>query len=376
MSYAGYPVDTDTTSHHGTLTPEVWSTKMILDFFPQLVLPYISNTDYEGEIKKFGDIIKARYTAIPTIRDYVLNKDLTVDPVTASVREMMIDNGKYWALNIQDLQQRQSDVPYVNDVIGKAAIALKNAIEEEVFSALHTQASADNIGDTAGKISGAFNLGTTSVPVELDKQNVIDFIVNLGTVLDEQNIPRDDNGRWLLLPFWMTNLIKKSEIKQVYVTGDEKSALRTGNIGMIDNFNIFSSPFVTASEGKTYYRPLFGHKKALSFATQFVKQETLRSETQFGDIMRGLNVFGFKVFYPEAFGYAIAKKAASENPAVQVFISNTAATPVNALVVNDAEAPVVAEALIVNTTAAPVVATANIVNTVEAPVNTKEVPST
>ena len=131
---------------------------------------------------------------------------------------------------------------------------------------------------------------------------------------------------------------------------------------MIDNFNIFTSPFVTYGTERAYYRPLFGHKKALSFATQFVEQETIRAEKQFGDIMRGLNVFGFKVFYPEAFGYGIVKKAANETPAVQVFISNTAAAPVNALVVNDAEAPVVAEA--------------KIINPVEAPVNTKEVPAT
>jgi hypothetical protein len=43
-----------------------------------------------------------------------------------------------------------------------------------------------------------------------------------------------------------------------------------------------------------------GTKDFCSFASQFVKTETLRLEGSFGDAVRGLNVYGYKVTKPEA----------------------------------------------------------------------------
>jgi hypothetical protein len=38
----------------------------------------------------------------------------------------------------------------------------------------------------------------------------------------------------------------------------------------------------------------------LTFASQMTEMETIRSETTFGDIVRGLQVYGYKVVKPEA----------------------------------------------------------------------------
>ena len=38
-----------------------------------------------------------------------------------------------------------------------------------------------------------------------------------------------------------------------------------------------------------------GHSHGLTFASQLTKMETLRAESTFGTIMRGLQVFGYKV---------------------------------------------------------------------------------
>jgi hypothetical protein len=37
-----------------------------------------------------------------------------------------------------------------------------------------------------------------------------------------------------------------------------------------------------------------------TFASQMTEMETIRSETTFGDIIRGLQVYGYKVVKPEA----------------------------------------------------------------------------
>jgi hypothetical protein len=114
-------------------------------------------------------------------------------------------------------------------------------------------------------------------------------------VLDEQNVP--EAGRFLLLPFWAVNLLKKSDLKDASLTGDSTSVMRNGRIGMIDRFTAYTSnnlPRVTDGANQCY-DILAGHKNGLTFASQLVKTETLRAESTFGNIMRGLQVFGYKV---------------------------------------------------------------------------------
>jgi hypothetical protein len=53
----------------------------------------------------------------------------------------------------------------------------------------------------------------------------------MGQVLDEQNVP--ETGRFLLLPFWATNLLKQSDLKAVYLTGDGTTPLRNGRVGTV-----------------------------------------------------------------------------------------------------------------------------------------------
>ena len=46
------------------------------------------------------------------------------------------------------------------------------------------------------------------------------------------------------------------------------------------------------------YAAYFGHALGLTFASQMTKVETLRSESTFGTLMRGLQVWGFQVVNP------------------------------------------------------------------------------
>ena len=52
-----------------------------------------------------------------------------------------------------------------------------------------------------------------------------------------------------------------------------------------------------------------GTKHACAFASSISKTEPLRNQTDFGDIVRGLNVFGHKVLKPEALVTAIVGSA-------------------------------------------------------------------
>ena len=103
-------------------------------------------------------------------------------------------------------------------------------------------------------------------------------------------------------PILDSTVLKNSELRQAYLTGDNESTLRNGKIGMVDRFTLYVSNNLTGiTDGSdTTYHVLAGTRDAISFASQMSNVETIRSESTFGNIIRGLNVYGYKVTKPEA----------------------------------------------------------------------------
>ena len=129
--------------------------------------------------------------------------------------------------------------------------------------------------------------------------------MDFGSVLDEQDVP--ENGRYLILPPTLIGLIKQSDLKDASLAGDGTSILRNGRVGMIDRFTIYLSNLLstfTGGGGEAATNVIFGQRHALTFASQLIKNENLRAERTFGELFRGLQVYGFKVIKPEALGHA------------------------------------------------------------------------
>jgi hypothetical protein len=290
-----YPNQAGTVSYSGTFIPEIWSGKLIEKFYDATVLAAISNTDYEGEIRNQGDKVKIRTIPSLAINDYVSGQNLVLQRPTSSLVELLIDKGKYWSAIVDDVQNTQADIGLMNMWSGDASEQMKIAVDTDVLGNIVTDVVAVNKGNTAGRISGQVVLGATGSPVQLTKTNIIDFIVDMGQVLDEQNVP--ETGRFLVMPFWATALLKKSDLKDAAMTGDGTSPLRNGRLGMIDRFVLYqSNNLAKYTDGSaTAYDIFAGHKNGLTFASQLTKTETLRAESTFGDIMRGLQVYGYKV---------------------------------------------------------------------------------
>jgi hypothetical protein len=181
-------------------------------------------------------------------------------------------------------------------------------IDANVLAYADGLAHASNMGNKAGLESGDILLGAAAAPLQLTKTNILEIIVDCGLVLDEQQIPETD--RWMVLPKWAIALLSKSDLKDASMTGDSQSVLRNGRIGSIARFTIYGSSNLatTAADPVKTWNAMFGHPMAISFATQLTKMETIRAESTFGDLVRSLNVFGRKVFHPEALGLLYIRK--------------------------------------------------------------------
>lgn len=295
--------------------PEIWSGKLIEKFYASTVLAAISNTDYEGEIKQYGDRVKIRTKPTINILPYDADGALQIQRPSGSNVELYVDKGYYYNTILDDVMEIQSDLNLLSMWSDDAAEQMKIMIDTEVLTYIFGQAAAANQGATAGAISGGINLGTTGAPINLVNENatggaveILDLILRMGQTLDEQNIP--ETGRWIVMPAWAAAMLKNSELRQAYLTGDAVSVLRNGRLGMVDRFTLYisnllpnsttsvpvaggSNETVGLSSGQFVFYA--GHAHGLTFASQMTKVETMRSEQTFGTLMRGLQVYGRQV---------------------------------------------------------------------------------
>ena len=204
---AGY-TDLSSTST-GQFIPEIWSGKLVSKFYDSTVFGEIASNDYEGEIKGQGDTVVIRTTPTLTISDYKTGQTLNYEEPTNPSVDLSIDKGKSFAFRVDNVDEYQADIDIMDDWAGDAGEQMKIAIDTDVLANIYSDVTAVNKGATAGFRSGDINLGVSGTPLLLTKANVLEFIVDLGTVLDEQNVP--ETGRWLVLPAWICGLIKKSD---------------------------------------------------------------------------------------------------------------------------------------------------------------------
>jgi len=301
----GFPVAAGRPNYSGNFIPEIWSGKLIENFYDATVLAAISNTNYEGEIRRMGDTVNIRTTPEIAIKTYVKGQTLSVENPDKPKIQLVIDKGEYFACIEDDVDKVQSDVNMMDTWSKDASERMKIKIDQRVLTDILPDISALNKGATAGRITGNIDLGTTGTPVAITKSNVLDYIVDMGTVLDEANAPEGD--RFLVIPAKMAGMIKKSDLKDASLTGDSVSVLRNGRLGMIDRFTLYMSHNLSVTSGK--FSIIAGHKMGFTFASQMTEMESLRAESTFGNVIRGLQVYGYKVVKPEALAQGIVTLA-------------------------------------------------------------------
>lgn len=261
--------------------PEVFSKLLQAKFYSKSILPEISNTDYEGEISGQGDKIVVRTVPAVTINDY--SGSITTQELTTAKVEMLIDKAKYYSFKVDDVLAAQADINMLEAASTDASEGMRIAVETDVLSSA---------------VTGATTIGAQTT---ITSSNILEEILTLSKTLDELNIPEE--GRFIVLSPEFISMLKQSELRQAYLTGDATSPLRNGLVGMVDRFKVFQSNMVyTPGSGADagYTHVLAGHPKALSFASQFTNTETVRMESTFGDQVRGLKVYGSKVITPDA----------------------------------------------------------------------------
>jgi len=315
-----------TDSYSGKFIPAVWSSKLNAKFYKASIFGEISNTNYEGEISSMGDKVYINTAPTLTVSNYQAGATLSYQVPTPEMQELLIDKGKYAAFQINDVLEYQAKPDLMDMFAADAAEQMRIAVDSTVLYNTFSGGAAANKGATAGAQSASYVMGTDAAPVALTASNVVQKVLELASILDEQNVPESD--RFLVIDPATRALLFQSQLAKAYETGDSTSPVRNGKIGAIDRFTVYVSnnlpraaagtatPWTSGdgtetsvtSTGTVLKRKaiIAGHKSAITFASQFTKTETVRNPSDFGDFIRTLNVYGYKVIKPESLALLIA----------------------------------------------------------------------
>jgi hypothetical protein len=329
----GAPFNTATPAS-GNFIPSVWSAKLNAKFYASTVFGEIANTNWQGEISGMGDKVIINTAPTITVTNYTVGGGgLNYQVPQADVQEMLIDKAKAFAFQINDVLDFQAKPNLLDMFSADAGEQMKIAIDSTVLFNTVTSTTngpaAANMGATAGAKSGAYSMGIAGTPIAInatagDAANVLTKILQLSSILDEQNVPESD--RFLLIDPATRVLLMNTNLAQAQFMGDSQSIVRNGKIGMIDRFTVYVTnqlPYAaanatvwTSADGSETSGTITtnaakrrvivaGHKTGLTFASQITKMETIRNPNDFGDYIRSLNVFGYRTVKPEALALCI-----------------------------------------------------------------------
>ncbi|MDX2084696.1 MAG: P22 phage major capsid protein family protein [Candidatus Melainabacteria bacterium] len=271
--------------------PEVWSKKLLKIFDKTTVMANVVNRDFEGEITSAGDVVHVRTFGDVTINDYTRDMTISFQTLTDPMVDLTIDQQKYFAFKVDDLDKAQADINILEGYAARGAIAIRNVVDSRLLAHY-----ADL--DTNNKI------GTDGSPITLSKTNIYAYITDLAQMLDEDNVPQEDRSL-VIPPKLKTLLLQSEEFTRATNLGDR--VVQNGYIGNVAGFAVHVTTNMAPVSG--VYNVLALHRDAISFASQVSKVETVRPYNMFAEAVKGLYLYGSKVMLPK--GGAVLKANAS-----------------------------------------------------------------
>ena len=286
--------------------PKVYS-KQVLNFFRKAsVVEAITNTDYAGEIAAFGDTVRIIKEPVITVDQYERGQDITTTKLTDQEITLIVDIANAFKFIVDDIETNMSHVNFREVATSSAAYSLRDAFDQGVLATMFAGVSSsspdhvlgtDNATDlAAGTFDGTGNLDIGFASGEHDP---IDVMARMARLLDEQNIPEE--GRWVVANPEFYEQLAQSSSKLLSVDFNAgQGSIRNGLVssGKLRGFDMYKSNNIAATTNAAG-KCLAGHMSSTATAQTITSTEVLRDPSSFGDIVRGLHVYGAKVLRPE-----------------------------------------------------------------------------
>ena len=291
--------------------PEIFSKKIQNFFRKSSVIEAITNTDYAGEIAAFGDTVNIIKEPTITVAAYTRAASTTKQFLSDQELTLVIDKANSFKFIVDDIEEKLSHINFASVGASSAAYTLKDTMDSEVltamFAGVSTSAPDHQLGgDTSN--SAAASLATTD-PIDMgnggSEVSPLKIMARMARLLDDSSVPEE--GRWFVAKPEFYEELADTDSKLMssdFNQGD--GGVRNGLVasGQIRGFSMYKSSNVPATSNATG-QCLGGHISSTATAQSILNIETLRDTDTFGDIVRGLHVYGRQVLRDDALVKAI-----------------------------------------------------------------------
>ena len=287
--------------------PAVYSKKVLNFFRKASVVEAITNTDYSGEIANFGDSVKIIKEPTITVYQYERGADVTQTKLTDQELTLVVDTANAFKFKVDDIESNMSHVNWREVASSSAAYALKDAFDEGVLAAMFSGVSASSPNHVLGSDSatdlaaGTFDgTGNLDIGFGTSEHDPLDILGRMARLLDDQSVPEE--GRWFVASPDFYEVLSGTASKLLssdYNAG--QGSIRNGLVtsGKIRGFSMYKSNNI-ASTTNAAGKCIAGHMSSTATAQTITSTEVLRDPDSFGDIVRGLHVYGAKVLQDSA----------------------------------------------------------------------------
>jgi|SRR5210317_83259 len=286
--------------------PSIYSAKVLNFFRKASVVEAITNTDYSGEISNYGDSVKIIKEPVISVYDYTRGSDTTETKLTDQELTLVVDSAKAFKFIVDDIERDMSHVNFKEVATSSAAYALRDSFDSSVIESMFSgvaSSSPDHVlgADSATKLAADVYDGAGSIDLGADSEtDPLNVLARMARLLDDANVPEE--GRWFVASPEFYEQLSQSGSKLLSVDFNAgQGSIRNGLVssGKLRGFNMYKSNNIAAVSNATG-KCLGGHISSTATAQTIISTEVLRDPSSFGDIVRGLHVYGAKVLRDDA----------------------------------------------------------------------------
>ncbi|ATD55412.1 hypothetical protein [Clostridium chauvoei] len=240
-----------------------------------------------------------------TIKDY--SGTVSWDEINTTPIEMTFDKKKYFAFSLDDCDKVQLVADVMAATTAEHAAVLAETYDKDFYITL------------AGGVKSSNKIGASSSKKDISSKNIYDYIVDLGTILSKNKVPKTD--RYVTIDAEILGLLSK----------DRRF---TSNPVVLQNGVVEGQTIngmkVICSEEKPANQIVAHYKGAIGAAKQLDEMEAMRLQNSFADVVRGLCMYGSKVLRDDAIAVLFYNVISTDQVApTKVEIANTKDNPVN-----------------------------------------------
>ena len=283
--------------------PELWAAELQVALRKYLRYANVFNRKYEGEVRRQGASVRITTVADVPITNYSRNTDISLNTLTTTDQNLVVDQAKAYGFFWDALDQTQTATKGImQEAVSRAAYNLRDTMDQFLAATL------DGAVAVANNLPDATSVGTGS-----GDDDPFKILVRLSQTLEQNNVPED--SRWVVVPPWYAAELKIDPRRSSFGTPENISQYGEGLMGIetVSGLRVWISnnvPTTNADPQVGQFSVIAGYLDAATMAEQMTEFAVKTNPYRFGDNCLGMHVYGAKVTRPYSLAKVLATQAA------------------------------------------------------------------